>query len=59
MMIAVPGLIMATIITGAAEYVALFSRGEGITLRHFQPEFGGMTRIIKREVKAVRQSFAC
>ena len=56
MMIAVPGLIMATIAKRRRhEYVAFLARLEGITLRHFRPEFGGMTRIFKREeVKATQ-----
>jgi biopolymer transport protein ExbB len=50
MMIAVPGLIMATIAKRRRhEYVAFLARLEGITLRHFRPEFGGMTRLFKRE----------
>lgn len=54
MMIAVPGLIMATIAKRRRhEYVAFLARLEGITLRHFRPEFGGMTRIFTRkDVKA-------
>jgi hypothetical protein len=31
------------------EFVAFLARLEGITLRHFRPEFRGMTRILKRE----------
>ena len=50
MMIAVPGLIMATIAKRRRyEYVAFLARLEGITLRHFRPEFGGMTRIFTRK----------
>ena len=50
MMIAVPGLIMATIAKRRRhEYVAFLARLEGITMRHFRPEFGGMTRISTRK----------
>lgn len=50
MMIAVPGLIMATIAKRRRhEYVAFLARLEGITLRHFRPEFGGMTRMFTRK----------
>ena len=50
MMIAVPGLIMATIAKRRRhEYVAFLARLEGITLRHFRPEFGGMTRVFTRK----------
>jgi biopolymer transport protein ExbB len=54
MMVAIPGLVMATIAKRRRhEYVAFLARLEGITLRHFRPEFGGMTRIFKRaEVNA-------
>lgn len=54
MMVAIPGLIMATIAKRRRhEYVAFLARLEGITLRHFRPEFGGMTRIFTRkEVQA-------
>jgi biopolymer transport protein ExbB len=50
MMVAIPGLIMATIAKRRRhEYVAFLARLEGITLRHFRPEFGGMTRVFKRD----------
>jgi biopolymer transport protein ExbB len=60
MMVAVPGLIMATIAKRRRhDYVAFLARLEGITLRHFRPEFGGMTRIFKREeVKAAETNQA-
>jgi biopolymer transport protein ExbB len=49
MMIAVPGLIMATIAKRRRhEYVAFLARLEGITLRHFRPELRGMARIFIR-----------
>lgn len=45
MMIAIPGLVMAFIgKRWRNEYVAFLARLEGITLRHFRPEFRGMTR---------------
>lgn len=50
MMVAIPGLIMTTIAKRRRhEYVAFLARLEGITLRHFRPEFGGMTRSFKRD----------
>jgi biopolymer transport protein ExbB len=50
MMVAIPGLIMATIAKRRRhEYVAFLARLEGITLRHYRPEFGGMTRISKHD----------
>lgn len=46
MMVAIPGLIMASIAKRwRNEYVAFLSRLESITLRHFRPEFRGMTRV--------------
>lgn len=45
MMVAVPGLIMASVAKRwRNEYVAFLARLESITLRHFRPEFSGMTR---------------
>jgi hypothetical protein len=65
MMVAVPGLVMATIAKRRRhEYVAFLARLEGITLRHFRPEFGGMTRLFTRkearlaEARAAAQSQA-
>lgn len=50
MMVAVPGLIMASIAKRwRNEYVAFLARLESITLRHFRPEFHGMTRVFKRK----------
>lgn len=50
MMVAIPGLILATIAKRRRhEYVALLARLEGITLRHFRPEFHGMTRVFVRK----------
>jgi biopolymer transport protein ExbB len=52
MMVAVPGLIMASIAKRwRNEYVAFLVRLESITLRHFRPEFRGMTRIFTRKAE--------
>ncbi len=49
MMVAIPGLIMASIAKRwRNEYVAFLARLESITLRHFRPEFHGMTRALPR-----------
>ena len=45
MMVAIPGLMMAHVAKRwRNEYVAFITRLEGITLRYFRPQFGGMTR---------------
>lgn len=50
MMIAIPGLVMANVAKRwRNEYVAFLARLESITLRHFRPEFHGMTRVFTRE----------
>jgi len=50
MMVAIPGLVMAMMAKRRRhEFVAFLARLEGITLRHFRPEFSGMTRILRRE----------
>ncbi len=50
MMVAIPGLVMAMIAKRRRhEYVAFLARLEGITLRHFRPQFAGMTRIYRRD----------
>jgi biopolymer transport protein ExbB len=50
MMVAIPGLVMASIAKRwRNEYVAFLVRLESITLRHFRPEFHGMTRVFTRE----------
>jgi len=50
MMVAIPGLIMASISKRwRNEYVAFLARLESITLRHFRPEFHGMTRVFTRK----------
>jgi biopolymer transport protein ExbB len=49
MMIAVPGLVMATIAKRwRGEFVSFLTRLESITLRYFRPEFRGMTRVFVR-----------
>jgi biopolymer transport protein ExbB len=49
MMVAIPGLIMAMMAKRRRhEFVAFLARLEGITLRHFRPQFGGMTQFRKR-----------
>jgi biopolymer transport protein ExbB len=54
MMVAVPGLVMATMAKRRRhEYVAFLARLEGITLRHFRPQFAGMTgHHARREVES-------
>lgn len=50
MMVAIPGLVMATIAKRRRhEYVAFLARLEGITMRYFRPEFHGMTRIFRKD----------
>src|SRR5262245_9609537 len=50
MMVAIPGLIMASVAKRwRNEYVAFLARLESITLRHFRPEFHGMTRLLTRK----------
>jgi biopolymer transport protein ExbB len=55
MMIAIPGLVMANITKRwRNEYVAFLARLESITLRHFRPEFHGMTRVfVRKDVEVV------
>lgn len=49
MMVAIPGLVMAMVVKRRRhEFVAFLARLEGITLRHFRPQFSGMTRMITR-----------
>jgi biopolymer transport protein ExbB len=53
MMVAIPGLMMAHVAKRwRHEYVAFITRLEGITLRHFRPQFGGMTRVFKRKERS-------
>jgi biopolymer transport protein ExbB len=45
MMVAIPGLVLVYVAKRwRNEYVAFLARLEGITLRHFRPQFHGMTR---------------
>lgn len=49
MMVAIPGLVVAYVAKRwRNELVAFLARLECITLRHFRPEFHGMTRVFKR-----------
>ncbi len=53
MMVAIPGMVLAFVAKRwRNEYVAFLARLEGITLRHFRPEFHGMTRVFVREKNA-------
>ena len=57
MMVAIPGLIMASVAKRwRNEYVAFLARLESITLRHFRPEFHGMTRVFTRAEVAAPQT---
>ena len=59
MMVAIPGLIMASVAKRwRNEYVAFLARLESITLRHFRPEFHGMTRVFTRAEVRVAESNA-
>ena len=50
MMVAIPGLLLAHVAKRwRNEYVAFLARLEGITLRHFRPQFHGMTRVCARQ----------
>jgi biopolymer transport protein ExbB len=52
MMIAVPGLVMASIAKRwRNEFVAFLARLESTTLRHYRPEFRGMTRFFTRNTE--------
>src|SRR5688572_15465088 len=56
MMVAIPGLIMASVAKRwRSEYVAFLARLESITLRHFRPEFHGMTRVFTRRDNPVSE----
>jgi biopolymer transport protein ExbB len=49
MMVAIPGLLLAHVAKRwRNEYAAFLARLEGITLRHFRPQFHGMTRFFVR-----------
>lgn len=50
MMIAVPGLVMATIAKRSRhEFVAFLARLEGVSLRYYRPRLGGMTSLFTRK----------
>jgi len=50
MMVAIPGMMMAYVAKRwRNEYVAFLARLEGIALRHFRPQFHGMTRFFTRK----------
>ena len=49
MMVAIPGLVVAYVAKRwRNELVAFLARLECITLRHYRPQFHGMTRVFKR-----------
>jgi biopolymer transport protein ExbB len=60
MMIAIPGLVMTMIAKRRRhEFVAFLARLEGISLRHFRPQFGGMTHVWRRaELEPARVGIA-
>ncbi|MBC8095726.1 MAG: MotA/TolQ/ExbB proton channel family protein [Akkermansiaceae bacterium] len=60
MMVAIPGLVMASMAKRwRNEYVAFLARLESITLRHFRPEFHGMTRVfVKKDGKMVNAALS-
>jgi biopolymer transport protein ExbB len=50
MMVAIPGLLLGFVVKRwRNEYVAFLARLEGITLRHFRPQFHGMTGFFVRK----------
>lgn len=52
MMVAVPGLIIASVAKRwRNEFVAFLARLESVTLRHYRPEFHGMTRMFTRNTE--------
>lgn len=52
MMVAVPGFMLAHVAKRwRNEFVSFLARLEGITLRHFRPQFGGMTHVFFRRDK--------
>ena len=57
MMVAIPGLLLAFVAKRwRNEYVAFLARLEGVTLRCFRPDFGGMTRhFVRRQEPATGQ----
>jgi biopolymer transport protein ExbB len=55
MMVAVPGFMLAHIAKRwRNEFVSFLARLEGITLRHYRPQFGGMTQQIVRRAKPAK-----
>jgi len=49
MLVALPGMLMVHVVKRwREEYHSFLLRLEGVTLRHFRPEFHGMTRFIQR-----------
>jgi biopolymer transport protein ExbB len=59
MMVAIPGLLMAHVAKRwRNEYVAFLARLEGITLRHFRPQFGGMTAVFHKKKTAASEAAA-
>ena len=49
MLVALPGMLMVHVVKRwRDEYHSFLLRLEGVTLRHFRPEFHGMTRFIQR-----------
>jgi biopolymer transport protein ExbB len=56
MMVAIPGLAMAFLVKRwRNEYAAFLARLEGISLRHFRPQFGGMKRAFGRRASPVQR----
>jgi len=57
MMVAIPGLVLVYIAKRwRNEYVAFLARLEAVTLRHFRPQFHGMTRIFTRSESSLEPS---
>ncbi len=59
MMVAIPGLIMATVAKRwRNEYVGFLARLESVSLRHFRPELGGQVRELVRRDESTVESFS-
>lgn len=59
MMVAIPGLIMATVAKRwRNEYVGFLARLESVSLRHFRPELGGQVREFVRRDESPVESFS-
>lgn len=55
MVVAIPGLVAVFLAKRwRNEYIAILSRLEGVTLRHFRAQFAGMTRIVKRPASELK-----